>query len=229
MFSVLLAWTSCCNKMLICKSRSRQLRHSFGLSNTCTLCFPWRRFERRSAFRCRKKTYNTHLCSSSQFLIQPCSFLMVTSSNGNIFRVIGPLCGEFTGPGEFPTQRPVPRSFGVFFDLRLNKRFSKQPWGWWFETLSWSLWRQCDAHFDLANICVYRLDVFHSYSIAIPNSHLSLNYANYPTRKTLAVLRPVYMTHPKINGQINTCLRTYWTTGFERFLTPVSNWKHLRF
>ena len=51
---------------------------------------------------------------------------MMTSSNGNIFRVTGPLCGEFTGPGEFPTQRPVTRSFDVFFDLRLNKRFSKQ-------------------------------------------------------------------------------------------------------
>ena len=43
----------------------------------------------------------------------------MTSSNGNIFRVTGPLCGEFTGPGEFPTQRPVTRSFDVFFDLRL--------------------------------------------------------------------------------------------------------------
>ena len=52
-----------------------------------------------------------------------------------------PLCGEFTGPGEFPTQRPVTRSFDVFFDLRLNKRLSKQPWGWWFETPAWSLWR----------------------------------------------------------------------------------------
>ena len=40
---------------------------------------------------------------------------MMTSSNGNIFRVTGPLCGEFTGPGEFPTQRPVTRSFDVFF------------------------------------------------------------------------------------------------------------------
>ena len=52
---------------------------------------------------------------------------MMTSSNGNIFRVTGLLCGEFTGPGEFPTQRPVTRSFDVFFDLRLNKRLSKQP------------------------------------------------------------------------------------------------------
>ena len=47
---------------------------------------------------------------------------MMTSSNGNIFRVTGP-----------------------FFDLRLNKRLSKQPWGWWFETPSWSLWRHCNV------------------------------------------------------------------------------------
>ena len=69
----------------------------------------------------------------------------MTSSNGNIFRVAGPLCGDFTGPGEFPTQRPVTRSFDVFFDLRPNKRLSKQSWGWWFETLSRSLWRHCNG------------------------------------------------------------------------------------
>ena len=45
------------------------------------------------------------------------------------------------------TQRPVTRSFDVFFDLRLNKRLSKQPWGWWFETPPWSLWRQCNGEF----------------------------------------------------------------------------------
>ena len=76
--------------------------------------------------------------------------IMVTSSNGNIFRVTGPLCWEFTGPCEFPTQRPVTRSFDVFFDLRLNKRLSEQPWGWWVETPSWSLWRQCN---DEQNLC----------------------------------------------------------------------------
>ena len=36
--------------------------------------------------------------------------------NGNILRVTGHLCGEFTC--EFPAQRPVRRSFDVFFDLR---------------------------------------------------------------------------------------------------------------
>ena len=49
--------------------------------------------------------------------------------------------GNSPVPGEFPAQRPVTRSFDVFFDLRLNKRLSKQPWGWWFETPVWSLWR----------------------------------------------------------------------------------------
>ena len=45
--------------------------------------------------------------------------------------------------GEFPTQRPVTRSFDVFFDLRLNKRLSKQSWSWWFETPSRPLYRHC--------------------------------------------------------------------------------------
>ena len=36
---------------------------------------------------------------------------------------------------------PVTRSFDIFFDLRLNKRLSKQSWVWWFETLSRPLWR----------------------------------------------------------------------------------------
>ena len=71
---------------------------------------------------------------------------MMTSSNGNIFRVAGHLCGEFTGPGEFPAQRPVTRSFDVFFDLRLNTRPSKQSWGWWFETISRPSWRHRNAH-----------------------------------------------------------------------------------
>ena len=74
---------------------------------------------------------------------------ILTSSNGSIFRVTGPLCGEFTGLGEFHAQRPVTRSFGVFFDLRLNKRLSKQPWGWWFETPPWSLWRHCNERLAL--------------------------------------------------------------------------------
>ena len=49
--------------------------------------------------------------------------------------------GNSPGTGEFPVQRPVTRSFDVFFDLRLNKRLSKQSWGGLFETLPRPLWR----------------------------------------------------------------------------------------
>ena len=63
-----------------------------------------------------------------------------------------PVTGEFpTSPvtGEFPTQRPVTRSFDVFFDLRRNKRLSKQSWGSRFGTLSRPLWRHCNYGIDL--------------------------------------------------------------------------------
>ena len=57
------------------------------------------------------------------------------------------LCAENSPvTGEFPLQRPMTRSFGIFFDLRLNKRLiSKQSWGWWFESPSRSLWRHCNG------------------------------------------------------------------------------------
>ena len=64
----------------------------------------------------------------------------MTSSNKNIFRVTDLCAGNSPVTCEFPAQRPVTRSFGVFFDLRLNKRLSKQSWGWWFETPLHSLW-----------------------------------------------------------------------------------------
>ena len=47
--------------------------------------------------------------------------------------------------GDFPSLSPVTRSFDVFFDLRLNKRFSKQSRYRWFETPSRLLWRHCNV------------------------------------------------------------------------------------
>ena len=80
--------------------------------------------------------------------------LIMTSSNGNIFRVTGHLCWKFTGQrwiprtGELPAQRPVTRGFDVFFDLGLDKQLSKQSWGWLFETPSCPLWRHCWLKID---------------------------------------------------------------------------------
>ena len=48
-------------------------------------------------------------------------------------------------PVNSPHKWPVTRSFDVFFDLRLNKRLSKQSLGWWFEKPSRPLWRYCNV------------------------------------------------------------------------------------
>ena len=50
--------------------------------------------------------------------------------------------------GEFPFQRPVTRSFDVFFDLSLNKCLSKQSRRRWYETPSRSLWHHCNETSD---------------------------------------------------------------------------------
>ena len=47
--------------------------------------------------------------------------------------------------GEFPAQRPVTQSFDACFDLCLNKRLSKQSWGWWFEMPSRPMWRHSNV------------------------------------------------------------------------------------
>ena len=60
--------------------------------------------------------------------------MMTSSKNGNIFRVNGHLCGEFTGHRWIPSTKASDAELWCFFDLRPNKRWSKQSWGWWFDT-----------------------------------------------------------------------------------------------
>ena len=58
------------------------------------------------------------------------------------FSVLLAICaGNSPVAGEFTEQRQETRTFDVFFDLCLNKRLSKQSWGWWFETPS--------SHYDV--------------------------------------------------------------------------------
>ena len=59
-------------------------------------------------------------------------------------RYSGPLWRHPLVTGGFLSQRPVARSFDVFFDLRLNKGLSKQSKGRWFETP----WRLLSRHYN---------------------------------------------------------------------------------
>ena len=103
------------------------------------------RFYSRKFYVLRESANSVVLCATCVFSIIHCLPWddMMASSNGNIFRVTGHLCGEFTGLRWIPRTK-VTRTFDVFFDLRLNKRLSKQSRGWWFETPSCPLWRHCD-------------------------------------------------------------------------------------
>ena len=81
----------------------------------------------------------------------------------NIFPATGPLWGESIGQRWFPSQKPVTQSFDVFFDLRLNKRLSKQPRRRWFETPSHSLWRHCNVPRPVITLVIVN-QIFHEYT-----------------------------------------------------------------
>ena len=50
---------------------------------------------------------------------------MMTSSNGNIFRLLAIYVRNSPVTSEYPKQRPVMRSIDIFFDLHLNKCMSE--------------------------------------------------------------------------------------------------------
>ena len=93
--------------------------------------------------------------------------------------------GIHRSPVNSPHKWPVTRSFDVFFYLSLNKRFCKQSWGWWFETLSRSFWRHCNegrhirehagCRFSIAMLSCLRLP----YMLSILISYLYSNIGSY--------------------------------------------------
>ena len=70
---------------------------------------------------------------------------MVTSSNGNIFCVTGPLWGESTGHRWIPLTKVSDAELWCFPLSAPEKRLDKQKRCRWFETPSRSLWRHCNG------------------------------------------------------------------------------------
>ena len=82
---------------------------------------------------------------------------MMTSSNGNIFRVTGHLCGEFTGPRWIPRTKTSAAELWCFLWSAPDKWLNKLWRGWWFETPSCPLWLHCNAK---AEVNVFILHVY---------------------------------------------------------------------
>ena len=120
-----------------------------GVTKTKNTCV-WAHQVRHHALRWR---HNEHDSVSNH---QPHDCLLNrlfrrSSEKTSKLRVTGLCAGNSPGTGEFSAQMASNaenvsiwwrhHGRGISINLRLNKRLSKQSWGWWFETPSRSLWR----------------------------------------------------------------------------------------
>ena len=78
--------------------------------------------------------YSLYKQSTGYYIPPAITFLLSASWWRHQMETISALlaicAGNSLATGEFPIQRPVTRSFDVFFDLLLNKWLSNQWWGW---------------------------------------------------------------------------------------------------
>ena len=102
----------------------------------------WNRIVRRQTRHCALPISSGHLSPNN-------------TRNTPMGRPLLALCaGNSSVTGEFPSQRPMTRSFDVLYDLRLNKRMSKPLKRQWFETSTRSLWRHCNE--NIHSCCRFR-------------------------------------------------------------------------
>ena len=79
-------------------------------------------------------------------------------------------------PGGFPSQRPVARSFDVFFNQRLNKRLIKRSRHRWFKPPSRLLWRRCNEQTWCWHSCP---DIFVFQHQKFPSSNHNITPCNW--------------------------------------------------
>ena len=105
--------------------------------------------------------------------------VMMTSWNGNIFRVSGPLWGESTGHRWIPLPKT---GLDAFFGLRLNKRLRKQAICWWFEI-------HC-THHDVTVMAIHASCFF---------SHMTYQQQVYHTGELLTLLYDTFAILSRMN------------------------------
>ena len=128
----------------------------------------------RKSIRIKDGRFSKWPCSWWRHQMETCSALLA-------------LCaGDSPVTGEFPSQRPVTRSFDVFFDRCPNKHL----WGWWFETSSCSLWRYCNGSggfgmsCDGQSVCCWPSNIITVFILfRLLNSEAILNYSDSIPKK----------------------------------------------
>ena len=99
----------------------------------------------RESFCLFKRLFGIGNIWSERLCRQNRCFFMMTSSNRNLFRVTGPLCGEFTGYRWIPFTKASDTELWCFPWSAPEQTVGKQLWRLWFVTSSRSSWRQCNV------------------------------------------------------------------------------------
>ena len=121
-----------------------------------------------------------------------------------------------------------------FFYLRLNKRLSKQSWGWWFQTPPWPLWRHCNVNGPSLTITPILWCHFFQWQCIINKLNYNLWGVIYVCSATALVKvlineklppKPMVTTISwLLNIDTNTCLRMRW----RNIETAIHNWGNYR-
>ena len=111
-----------------------------NLSLGCIIEISWKRDYRKLWTEYRTKTHINPKYTYSIWCV-PGMHSKMTSSNGNIFRVTGPLCREFTGHRWIPRTKASDTELWCFFLSAPEKRLSDQSRRRSLETPSHPLWR----------------------------------------------------------------------------------------
>ena len=85
-----------------------------------------------------------------------------------VFRVSGPLFGEFTGHRSISRTKASDAELWWFVWSGLNRPLSKQLWDWWFEKPSHSLWRHCNVAISYT-LCLFHWPVLAWFQFANAN------------------------------------------------------------
>ena len=145
--------------------------------------------------------------------------------------------GNSSVAGEFPAQRPVTRSFDIFFELRLNKRWSKQSWGCWFKTLYVPLWHHCNGpatgpmapkidglRFNPCNMCKVLFRIGHVNNIlwidvTFLSTFIRVVSLEFPVARVVIRSMSVKFTVIKTWQRIN-CVHNSW----DAIITEIKAW-----
>ena len=128
---------------------------------------------------------------------------------------------------ELSSQRPVTRSFDVFFYLCLYKRFSKQSRHRWFETPLHSLWRHCNEFSPLQ--WTPSVTIMETYSAASDDKVSSMTTPRFQGWFNILSINIVKWTHIQCissntfeHGNTVQVFSTPWALIQYKYVSPVS-------